>query len=142
MSKFKDVNDKMQELEDSLVVFPVPARVAAWPEEVVQVLVNTTASLFWNYVEQAYEREKPLEGGGTFAEVVKTVVANDPTTVCNRSLIILDLPAPMVPEFFDRALPKGIEEEMWTAFEDSIVAEARTAVARIRRDIAAGVYAQ
>jgi hypothetical protein len=134
------VQEKQAEYHDVPVTLPLPTRCSLWPEESVQALVNTTASVFWDYVVQSYEREAPNDGSATFAEVVKTVTAYDPTELHNRSLIILDFPAPLVPDFFDVVLPKDTEDEMWMAFEESVVAEARSAVARIRSDIAAGVY--
>jgi hypothetical protein len=134
------VQEKQAEYHNVPVTLPLPTRCSLWPEESVQALVDTTASVFWDYVLQSYEREAPNDGGAVFAEVVKTVTAFDPTELHNRSLIILDFPAPLVPDFFDFVLPKDMEDEMWMVFEESVVAEARSAVAKIRSDIAAGVY--
>jgi hypothetical protein len=139
-----DVEDRDDDVNnhDSVVVLPLPARCSLWPEETVQALVDTTASVFWDYVVQSFEREEPNNGGATFAEVVKTVTAYDPTVLHNRTLIILDFPAPLVPDVSDVVLPKDMEDEMWMVFEECAAAEARSAVAKIRGDLSAGVYKQ
>lgn len=129
------------ELQRCIVDFRLPARCWLWPEEAVQAMVDTTAGLFGDYVAQVFERESPL-GTSAFSEVVKVVAADDPTSLLYRSLVIIDLPAPLVPEFFDRVLPQDEEEEMWAAFEDGLIFEARNAAAKIRSDIAAGAYAR
>lgn len=145
MSK-NEVQNKSQatevELQRCIVDFRLPARCWLWPEEAVQAMVDTTASLFGDYVVQAFERESPFDSSSALSEVVKVVAADDPTSLLYRSLVIIDLPAPLVPEFFDHVLPEDEEEEMWAAFEDGMVFEARNAVAKIRSDIAAGVYAR